>query len=262
MIVVLLILAVLWAVVLGPSLLRKRAERRGGDSIGAFRHQLRTLQRSGALARYSMAGVDSTYAPAMMPSDESPIDFPAHRGRQVVGRQFDARQFDGRQVDGRQVADHKEDRYHFAGESTEAIGRAMGAMTGLRTGLTLLRQAGADSFDQPEQAVQGMTRPRTRRPDPYFRPEACRRRRQVLVALLVATGGATLFGVIPPLHVLLVVAVLGVLALLGYVMLLVYLRGLATEREMKLRYLADRPAPVQIPLRQQPPVVVRRAASR
>ncbi|MHB1763494.1 MAG: hypothetical protein ACYCTL_11350 [Acidimicrobiales bacterium] len=244
---VLLILAVLWAVVLGPSLLRKRAERRGGDSIGAFRHQLRTLQRSGALARYSMVGIDSTYAPAMMPSDESPIDFPAHRGRQVVGRE---------------VADHKADRYHLAGESTEAIGRAMGAMTGLRTGLTLLRQAGADSFDQPEQAVQGMTRPRTRRPDPYFRPEACRRRRQVLVALLVATGGATLFGVIPPLHVLLVVAVLGVLALLGYVMLLVYLRGLATEREMKLRYLADRPAPVQIPLRQQPPVVVRRAASR
>ena len=43
---VLLILAMVWAAVLGPSLLRRRAER-STDSIGAFHRQLRVLERTG-----------------------------------------------------------------------------------------------------------------------------------------------------------------------------------------------------------------------
>ena len=46
-IVVLLILVVVWAAVLGPSLLRRTADRRSGDSIGAFHRQLRVLERAG-----------------------------------------------------------------------------------------------------------------------------------------------------------------------------------------------------------------------
>jgi hypothetical protein len=46
-IVVLLILALVWAAVLGPGILRRRAERRSADSIGAFRRQLRVLERTG-----------------------------------------------------------------------------------------------------------------------------------------------------------------------------------------------------------------------
>lgn len=44
---VLLLLAIMWAAVLGPALLRNRAEGRTNDSIGAFRRQLGVLQRTG-----------------------------------------------------------------------------------------------------------------------------------------------------------------------------------------------------------------------
>ena len=46
-IVVLLILGVVWAAVLGPSLLRRKFDRRSGDSIGEFHQQLRVLRRTG-----------------------------------------------------------------------------------------------------------------------------------------------------------------------------------------------------------------------
>jgi hypothetical protein len=46
-IVVLLILAVVWALVLVPPALRARTEARPADSITAFRRQLTTLQRTG-----------------------------------------------------------------------------------------------------------------------------------------------------------------------------------------------------------------------
>lgn len=43
---VLLILAVVWAVFLVPQVLRHRAERTPADSIGAFRNQLNVLERT------------------------------------------------------------------------------------------------------------------------------------------------------------------------------------------------------------------------
>ena len=51
--VVLLILAVVWAVFLVPQVLRHRAEKTPADSIGAFRNQLSVLERAtpGGLAR-------------------------------------------------------------------------------------------------------------------------------------------------------------------------------------------------------------------
>jgi hypothetical protein len=44
--VVLLILAVVWAVFLVPQVLRRRAEKTPADSIGAFRNQLNVLERA------------------------------------------------------------------------------------------------------------------------------------------------------------------------------------------------------------------------
>jgi hypothetical protein len=44
--VVLLILAVVWAVFLVPQVLRARAEKTSADSIGAFRNQLSVLERT------------------------------------------------------------------------------------------------------------------------------------------------------------------------------------------------------------------------
>jgi hypothetical protein len=46
-IVVLLILAVVWAAVLVPPWLRSRADARPADSISAFRHRLTVLERTG-----------------------------------------------------------------------------------------------------------------------------------------------------------------------------------------------------------------------
>jgi len=45
--VLLLILAVVWAVVLVPPWLRSRADARPADSISAFRHRLHVLERTG-----------------------------------------------------------------------------------------------------------------------------------------------------------------------------------------------------------------------
>jgi hypothetical protein len=48
-IVVLLILAVVWAAVLVPPWLRNRADARPADSISAFRHRLSVLERTGPI---------------------------------------------------------------------------------------------------------------------------------------------------------------------------------------------------------------------
>jgi hypothetical protein len=46
-IVVLVVLVLVWAVVLGPSLLRRTMDRRAKDSIGSFHRQLHVLGRTG-----------------------------------------------------------------------------------------------------------------------------------------------------------------------------------------------------------------------
>jgi hypothetical protein len=172
--VVLLILAMVWAVVLGPSLIRRRAERRANNSIGDFHRQLRILERTG-------------------PSVVSP----AHR--LDVGERLSSGPF-----------------------------LAPGSYGG----------TGAQ-----------------RRPDPYFRPEACKRRRDILLVLVCVLVGTGLLGAIPALRPALFVTIAGAVSLAVYVGLLVYLRTLALEREMKLRYLPP-------PMEHVPSVVVRRIASR
>jgi len=172
--VVLVILAIVWAVVLGPSLLRRRAERRSTDSIGDFHRQLRILQRTGPTV----------------------VD-PAHR---------------------------------LDPEPSMGIGpfRAPGAR----------RMPSAD-----------------RHVDPYFRPDACKRRRDVLAILMCVLVGSGLLGAIPSLRPLLYLTMAGAASLAAYVGLLVYLRNLAVERELKLRYLPE-------PARHESTVVIRRVAAR
>jgi len=168
-VVVLLILVVVWAIVLGPSLLRRRAERHSGDSIGAFHRQLRVLEHTG---------------PTL-------VD-PANR-----------------------------------------LARAAQATASPRT---------------------PAHRPNVRH-DPFFRPEACRRRRDVLIVLVSLTVGTGVLGAIPAMRPALVLTAMAAIALVGYVALLVRLRTLAVEREVKLRYLPQ-------PSQPQPAFVVRRAVAR
>jgi hypothetical protein len=172
---VLLILAIVWAAILGPSLLRRRSER-SADSIGDFHRQLRVLERTGPVT----------------------VD-PAHR-----------------------LGAWDPNRNPFR-------------VSGARGGVLVVRpDAAAAPTVEPARSA--------RRSDPYFRPQACRRRRHILAGLLGALVVSGLLGAIPALRPMLVVTVASA-ALVGvYVVLLVYLRTLAVEREVKLRYL---PAPAE-----------------
>lgn len=191
-IVVLLILVLVWALVLGPSLLRRGVKRRSVDSIGAFHRQLRVLQRTGPSIVAPVHRLDTT-----LPS--------THVGAKP--------------------------------------------RSGGRPGLIVVRPDTTLPLSAPAAASA------SRRPDPYFRPDACKRRRDVLVALVFAIVCTGLPGAIPTLRPILFVTAFAALALVGYLALLVRLRNSALEREVKLRYL-PRPAD------RESSIVVRRVVAR
>jgi hypothetical protein len=104
-----------------------------------------------------------------------------------------------------------------------------------------------------DRVLQG-PRPALRRPDAFFHPVACKRRRDVLVALLCALVGTGLIGAIPGLHSVLVATGVVAVAAVLYLGLLVRLRTQAVERENKLRYLPRTGE-------RETSIVIRRAAS-
>jgi len=191
--VVLVVLVLVWAVVLGPSLLRRTSDRQNKDSIGSFHHQLRVLGRTG---------------PSLVA--------PAHR----LGTSVPT------------VRDEVDDARWL-----EPVGVPIGRMS-MRADLPA---------SGPPSAM--------RRTDPYFRPGACKRRRDVLMVLLCTLTVTGLIGVIPAMHLVLFVTAFVSVVLAAYVGLLVRLRNQALEREVKLRYL---PRHAEYDL----PIAVRRVASR
>jgi hypothetical protein len=89
--------------------------------------------------------------------------------------------------------------------------------------------------------------------DPFFRPEARERRRDVLlilVSLVVSTG---LISIIPAARIVLVLTGIAAALLAAYVALLVRSQARATERIMKLRYM---------PRIEEPPVAARTFSDR
>ncbi len=194
---VLLLIVVLWGVFLGPSLVRRFAEKRSGDSIGSFHRQLGVLRRTG---------------PVLVP--------PAHR----------------------------------LGVVDEPVGPVSVGATGLpvvssRPSLVVVRPDASVPTEREESSRS------SRRPDAYFKPSACKRRRDVLLVLASAVLVTALIGVIPGARpAFLVTAVLAV-ALGAYVALLAHLRNTAMEREAKLHYL---PAAAVV---QDQPILVRRTAA-
>lgn len=190
-IVVLLILGVVWAAVLGPSLLRRRFERRSADSIGEFHQHLRVLRRTG---------------PALMPAafrltTSLPEDPSRHPQRHT---------------------------------------------TSSRRGLILIRP---DARCSPG---RGLPSP-TQRSDRFFRPEACKRRRDVLATLMCVVFGTGVLGAIPVLRPLLALTAVAVMVSALYVVMVVRLGGRAKERAAKLRYLPE-------PVEDEPTIVIHRAA--
>jgi len=191
-VVVLLILVVVWAAVLGPSLLRRRVERRSGDSIGEFHQHLRVLRRTGPVL----------VPPAFRLTTALPEDASADRARQAAG---------GRNL--------------------------------------ILIRPDAVAPPPKRRALSS-----AQRPDPYFRPEACKRRRDVLATLACVIAGSGVLGAIPVLRPLLGLTAFAFVIAALYVVMLVRFGSRATERAAKLRYL---PEPVEY---DEPTVVIRRAA--
>ena len=76
---VLLILAIVWAAVLVPPWLRNRADARPADSITAFRHRLRVLERTGPPGSTPPVGFASTFR-----SPAAPVTAMGYRPRPVA----------------------------------------------------------------------------------------------------------------------------------------------------------------------------------
>jgi hypothetical protein len=73
--------------------------------------------------------------------------------------------------------------------------------------------------------------------------QTVKRRRDIFVGLLVAMAGSLVLGALPPLRILWTIHVLLDVLFVAYVAALVYLRNLAAEREMKVRFLPTAAAP-------------------
>jgi len=191
-IVVLLILAGVWALVLGPGIVKRMLEGRSIDSVGAFHRHLRVLERTG-------------------PTVVDPV-------------------------------------FRLA-NSSEPPGRRPAPVPLPRPGLVLIRpDARAPRLGTDGGAVS------QRRSDPYFSPGACRRRRDVLLALVSVFLFTGVLGAIPQLRMILAVTAFSAVLVMLYLVVLVRMRTRALERSVKLRYLPS-PAP-------EFPVVVRRSAAR
>lgn len=183
-ILILVMLLVVWAVVLGPSLWRRRSASHSTDSIHAFHRALRVLQRTG-----------------------DPLVAPAHHLR----------------------------------HPGPSVVRADGRPT-----LLLVRPDSAVASSPAARTGPARPAPGTAATDPFFRADACKRRRDVLVGLLASVVGTGILGAIPPLHPLLAVMVVAVMALVGYLVLLVRLRVAAVERRARLQRRAAEAARRQL----------------
>ena len=105
----------------------------------------------------------------------------------------------------------------------------------------------------PRRLRLARTMPGTQRPDRFFRPEAAKRRRDVLASMVCVIFVTGVLGAIPVLRPLLGVTAFVAVACVLYVVTLVRLGSRATERVAKLRYLPE-------PVEDEPTIVIRRAA--
>jgi hypothetical protein len=101
-----------------------------------------------------------------------------------------------------------------------------------------------------------------RAPTALNRAEVQRRRRDILAGLGLTTLASLVLGVVPPLRLLWVVALLSGALLAGYCYLLVQLKAIATERELAVRFRGAQATPVYPPLPQPRPLAQRPVAAR
>ena len=124
--------------------------------------------------------------------------------------------------------------------------RPSGSITDFRRQLHVLARS-APAGNVAPQAIPGRVVPiRPNVSAAYASPQPLRlgrsrqtikRRRDIFVGLLVAMAGSLVLGALPPLRILWSIHLLLDVLFLAYVGALVYLRNLAAEREMKVRFL-------------------------
>ncbi|MDA8147473.1 MAG: hypothetical protein M0Z93_01670 [Actinomycetota bacterium] len=226
-------LGAMWLAVLGPGYLRRRKERSrdGVTSVSVFHRQLRVLQRSGpaplppayrlrALPADTASGQDGVCTEGLIEPTERPVLTVVGADRlprpllAFLGDPDPAGERGGRASGARDDGDEPGDA-DWAGAAGPEDSRWRGDLPGR----------------------SGRHRPVAADVDAYTSARACKRRRDVFVALVSTVFGTLVLGVIPGAHLLWIVTALAAVALGGYVALLVHMRMVADERDRKLRYL-------------------------
>ena len=228
-VVVVIIIVAAWAVVLGPSLFKRRARTGGDQSISHFHYQLRVLEQRApepiVAPAYRLRVVDGSGTPTSIHYPET--------GRPPVLTVVGAKEL-------------PRPALAFLGEPEVSVPAAADQQTADQQATYPSRGAGhdADLFrvppatDPPPVLASGTSMaPAPRGPDALSRAQARRRRQDTLTILgavfIVTLMAAVLTG---SAFVWAVVALDGV-ALGAYVGVLVHLRRMAAERDMKLHYL-------------------------
>ncbi len=199
---VLLILAVLWIVVLAPTVIRRLKEQGSGESIDSFYYHLHLLERSGpklvppahrlATARSAGTGLTTgqsgTAGSSMSGRPNLVLLEPAKDGEPGVEDEV--------------VDEASGERYH-----------------------RLCRQE--ETGPTPLGVPMSLVSPRV---EDYRRRQVQRRRREILLWLVATCGLSGLLGIVPSLHALWVVTVVSGLGLAAYVGLAAYAQTLETDR--------------------------------
>ena len=230
-VVVVIIIVAAWAVLLGPSLVKRRARGGGDQSITHFHYQLRVLEQRApepiVSPAYRLRSVDDSGAPTtinypdtgkppvltVVGAKELPRPALAFLG-EPEAEVHDPTPFDRAQIGPATDADYGDyDQYGYdPAPATTAVPAATMAPRG---------------------------------PDAYTRGQARRRRRDTLSVLGAVFVVTLLAAVVTGSSFVWAIVALDAVALGAYVALLVHLRRMAVEREMKLHYLdplAARPA--------------------
>jgi membrane protein YdbS with pleckstrin-like domain len=204
--VVLVFLAAVWAVILIPTLLRRR---RNGDSISHFHHQLGILQRGDTPAVPPPYRLQSVPSSRSVTVNGAPLTTPPVLT--VVGSD------------------------QLPKPALAYLG-AQGPATGAQGPATI--GSPIDSASRPPAEV---AQDSYRVSDAFSRQVARKRRRDTLMVLVLTFAFSLFIGMIPATRMLWVVTAISGAAMVAYVALLVHLRGVAEEREHKLHYLRPEP---------------------
>lgn len=196
----LILIALLWAIVLAPGFFKRRSERQSVGSIDHFHHQLHLLERTGpklVAPAYRLQSAEPATAMPVGASGYPAITSSPRRANLVLLKPV-------AEGDAAGVADEVVD--HATGDHYHRVGPPA-------------------LHDARHDGTAGEGAPRTIKladPDRYRRQQARRRRRDIVALMLGTTVLTGLLGLVPSLHLLWAVTVLGVLALGGYVGLAVY----------------------------------------